>query len=374
MSQGMAKSIFEYLTYKNPELKHENRFKCTLSREDWWLTPKRLVPWEEFNFQTMMQMFGERLKTELMRNDRKLDYPAPKISLNAEGTVSGEDTAINILTRWTKPMVTAALEAVDDTFHPVFWVPPSLSRSPPIAAPKPQPEMVQGGEQPRRRSLRNRKGSMPTSDSKSRSRSRPPRPDGAGIHFAGLANSSVSQGNQQDSTTTRSRLACEIKPGSMWTSEALQIGHLVDENGYWLENRSNARDASPLVQVYNYCVNLDTRYGFLITSREILAVRVGPPLESRSPSSSKLSHERTEQKLNEMLYYHGVMEYAIIPWGNYRTKGKYENMTINLSLWVLCILAGQDYRPDWSYKALSEERLIVRDTPNQRVRDDDPVF
>ncbi|KAI1751229.1 hypothetical protein F4782DRAFT_531750 [Xylaria castorea] len=319
MSQGMANSIFEYLTCKNPELKHQNLMDRTLSREEWWLAPKRLVPWDEFNFQTMMKMFGKRLKTELMRNDRKLDYPAPRISLKTEGTMNGEDTVINILTRWTKPMVTTALETVDDVFHPVFWVPPSLAEGPSIASSKAQPEVVQSGEKSKPQPLRKCKGGIKSS----------------------------------------TRLACEIKPGSMWTSKALLSGELVDEDGYWQKNKAKSREASPLVQVYNYCVKLNTRYGFLITSREILAVRVGPPLESRLLDSSEPSNKRTEQKLNELLYYQGVMEYAVVPWGNCRTKERYENLTINLTLWVLCILAGQDYRPDWNYKALLKQQLII---------------
>ncbi|KAI0908728.1 hypothetical protein F4823DRAFT_597492 [Ustulina deusta] len=362
MSQGMAKSIFEYLTCKNPDLKHEDRMNCSLSREDSWLAPKRLVPWDEFNFHTMMKMFDESLKTELMRNDRRLDYPAPRISLKTEGTVSGEDTAINILTRWTKPMVATALEAVDDVFHPVFWVPPSLANSPSIATPKSQPEVAQGSEKPRFPPLRKCRARTLTSNSASRSRSRPARPDGAGIHLPDLQNNSMLGSNQQDRIKSSTRLACEIKPGSMWTSEALLSGELVDEDGYWQKNKAKSREAWPLVQVYNYCVKLDTRYGFLITSREILAIRVGPPLETRLLDSSKSSINKTEQELNDLLCYKGVMEYVVVPWGNCRTKGRYENLTINLTLWVLCILAGQDYRPDWNYKTLLEERLINSET------------
>ncbi|KAI8955928.1 hypothetical protein F4801DRAFT_527387 [Xylaria longipes] len=385
MSQGMAKSIFEYLTIKNPDLKHENRMDCSLSREEWWLAPKRLVPWDEFNFQTMMNMFDKRLKTELMRNDRKLDYPAPRISLKAEGTVSGEDTVVNILTRWTKPMVTTALEAVDDVFGPVFWVPPSLADARSIATPELQPEAAQGGGKSKSQPLRKCKARRSISNSASRSGSRPPRPDGAGILLSDLENNSVLQNNQQGGIKSSTRLACEIKPGSMWTSKALLSGELVDEDGYWQENKAKSREASPLVQVYNYCVKLDTRYGFLITSKEILAVRVGPPLESRLLDSSKPSDEMTEKKLNDLLWYQGVMEYAVVPWGNYRTKGRYENLTINLTLWVLCILAGQDYRPDWNYKALLEERLANSEqcrkkpetagsTRDQRVRNDNSIF
>ncbi|KAI0485625.1 hypothetical protein F4859DRAFT_528589 [Xylaria cf. heliscus] len=202
MSHGMASSIFEYLTCKNPDLKYETRMEYSLSREDWWLTPKRLV-----------------------------------------------------LTRWTKPMVTIALEAIDDIFHPVFWAPSSLADAPSIATLKAQPEVERGGE-----------------------------------------------------------------------------------NGYWQKNKTRSREASPC--------------------REIPAVRVGPSLESRVLGPSESSKKGTEQKLSEAIYYQGVTEYAIVPWENYRTKGRYENMKINLTLWLLCILAGQDYRPDWYYEALLEEQLI----------------
>ncbi|KAJ2998143.1 hypothetical protein NUW58_g422 [Xylaria curta] len=355
----MATSIFEYLTCKNPDLKHKDLTKTSLSRDDSWKAPERVIPWEEFNFQTMMEMFDGRLKTELMRNDRELDYPAPKISLRTEGTVSGEDTTINILTRWNKPIVTAALEAVDKAFHPVFWIPPSLAKSSPISKPETQPDAVKESEKSPPQPPRKCKARGSSVHSASRSKSRPPQPDGAGMHVPDHANSATSQHRQQDDTEPINRLACEIKPGSMWTSSPLLDGELVDEHGKWLPKKSKSRAAWPLVQVYNYCVRLGTRYGFLITSREILAVRIGPPLESRSLDSTEPSQNRMGKSLSDLLFYYGVMEYVAVPWSNCRTKGKYENLTINLTLWVLCILAGQDYRPDWNYKTLLEEPLVI---------------
>lgn len=45
----------------------------------------------------MINIFAERLNTELTRNNRKLDCQAPNISLKIEGIVSGEGTVIDIL-------------------------------------------------------------------------------------------------------------------------------------------------------------------------------------------------------------------------------------------------------------------------------------
>ncbi|RYP52972.1 hypothetical protein DL768_001966 [Monosporascus sp. mg162] len=304
MSQGMVSSIFEYLTAKNPDLAHENLMDSTLTRDLRWRSPKQVKPWKEFSFPTIEKIFGGRLEKELMRGERQLDYPAPKINRRREGTVSGEDTMNVILDRWTAPMVTAALEAVDDVFHPVFWVSTSRAShsSTPLSLSSEVRERSQGPPE------RARKSREKASGSRSRSRSRP-KPDGAGISFTHPSDGLKADETQTSNTKPDNRLACEVKPGSMWTSEKLLHGELVDDDGNWLPQKAKSREASPLVQIYNYCVDLNVRYGFLITSKEILAIRIGAPPEAEPPRS-KTCEDRDKQ-LRDILFYHGVMEYAV---------------------------------------------------------------
>ena len=54
------------------------------------------------------------------------------------------------------------------------------------------------------------------------------------------------------------------------------------------------------------------------------------------------------------------MEYVIVPWKNHRTGNvdEYEDLTVNFSLWVLHILAGNSHDVDWNYPGLVEEILV----------------
>ena len=55
------------------------------------------------------------------------------------------------------------------------------------------------------------------------------------------------------------------------------------------------------------------------------------------------------------------MEYVCVPWANHRrgnaTTGS--GWTINLVLWYLHILAGNDYKIKWKYRSLIDETLLT---------------
>lgn len=54
------------------------------------------------------------------------------------------------------------------------------------------------------------------------------------------------------------------------------------------------------------------------------------------------------------------MEYVVVPWRNHRTGNvdEYEELTVNFSLWILHILAGNSHEVDWRYPGLVEEILV----------------
>lgn len=56
----------------------------------------------------------------------------------------------------------------------------------------------------------------------------------------------------------------------------------------------------------------------------------------------------------------GVMEYVSIPWDNTKTgKSNYsQGLTINLSLWFIHILAGNEHEVAWEYGELRNETLV----------------
>ncbi|KAI0888815.1 uncharacterized protein GGS22DRAFT_152416 [Annulohypoxylon maeteangense] len=325
MPKDPAESIFEYLTTKNPKINRVDNYTKTLTNGRNWLVPKRILPWEDFNFTTLEKIFKGKLMEELRRGNRNLRYPFPKLDPFTECIETGEDTTTTIMTRWTRPMIQIALQAVDDVFSHVSWVASSRVKAaqsrPTTSEPEESPSRV-----PPSRKIKPIQGS---SRRKITSRSIP---DGGG----------ATPGKQEN------RLPCEIKPGCYWTSSKLINGELADESGQWRRHPSGCRDAAPLLQIFNYCVKCEARYGFLITSKEVLAVRIRPKEVPLNPDS---------EDLIEQLHYQGLMEYKAISWDNHSTGDDYKELTISLAVWFLCILAGQDHRPQWNYCALADETL-----------------
>lgn len=65
------------------------------------------------------------------------------------------------------------------------------------------------------------------------------------------------------------------------------------------------------------------------------------------------------KKLGEKLAKDGLLEYISVPWKNHRSGDpeKYKDLTVNLALWFIHILAGNDYEISWDYGALISETL-----------------
>lgn len=70
------------------------------------------------------------------------------------------------------------------------------------------------------------------------------------------------------------------------------------------------------------------------------------------------------KNLIEQLHDNGVMEYKAISWDNHRSGDNFRDLTINLAVWFLCILAGNDHRPQWEYGPLAEESLASKTNGN----------
>lgn len=53
----------------------------------------------------------------------------------------------------------------------------------------------------------------------------------------------------------------------------------------------------------------------------------------------------------------GLLEFVTVPWSNYNKSdiNNYDNLTINLALWFVHVLAGNNHKVDWGYPGLREE-------------------
>ncbi|SPJ79466.1 uncharacterized protein FTOL_07857 [Fusarium torulosum] len=65
--------------------------------------------------------------------------------------------------------------------------------------------------------------------------------------------------------------------------------------------------------------------------------------------------------LKKELINNGLMEYISVPWDNHSKRGRtgLDVWTVNLALWFVHILAGNNFEASWSYVDLADETLIL---------------
>lgn len=100
----------------------------------------------------------------------------------------------------------------------------------------------------------------------------------------------------------------------------------------------------PLRQLLRYSVNSGMRYGYIITDKELIILRIGTFEERLEGASFKEMRQTVEDR--------SLIEWRAIPWDN---SGN--TLTINLALWTLHILAANNGLLDWKYETLEDEKL-----------------
>lgn len=260
-SNMLATSLLELLTYPNPTIKHERKGSKTNSRNPQWLVPKKAVKWDEFeDFSVLEDAFGGHLLREARRGGRELRLP--KIRPDIDCRVGDEKKTRMMIEKWTKEIVTAALDPIQHTYHPVIWDqgdPPSDDKpsSPPR---RPSKKRNQPSRQCSRKARGSRKISLkrlvPDSGSVDRT---PPLPG----HHPRPPHSRVE------------KFPKEYKPAFKWNSKGFE-DEVVHDDGTWDDDESFNNYALPVRQAYTYCIQNMCRYGCIITCDEAFIFRVSP--------------------------------------------------------------------------------------------------
>lgn len=150
-----------------------------------------------------------------------------------------------------------------------------------------------------------------------------------------------------DRATPWNILPGETKPSIKWDSSKLP-------SDYDTEYPTSPDFLEPIRQIFTYCVKSNSRYGYLITDRELLAIRIrsDPPLPTAGPGGAPADQTKA-----------GGLEFKLIPWSNdsEKTAEGSEGMTVNLGLWGLHMMTifGRDIQE--SYPSLKETPRAYED-------------
>ncbi|KAH7147599.1 hypothetical protein DER46DRAFT_563838 [Fusarium sp. MPI-SDFR-AT-0072] len=348
-----ATSILELLTHPNPSVSHQIPKSKTNSRSPLYYWPRQIKRWEELeDVNILKDVFGGVLLKEACRRGRTLD-PYPRLHSQADCVIRNEDDTRDLINKWNKSIVTTALDPIQDLFHPVIWSkgdPPSGKEaflSPPQEHGKQRHQPV-------------RKQSSKTTHTRLQSLSRL-QPDSGSIASSPIS----SKAGDTTISACQERFPKEYKISTKWKSERIFKGGLLDDSGGFVRGKTSDNSAWPIRQAYTYCIQHMCRYGCILTAEEAFIFRIMPREDKSINNSQNINLLRNE------LINNGLMEYVSIPWENY-SQGQRRSLdvwTVNLALWFMHILAGNNFEVEWSYVDLKAETLVA---PQPVDADDQP--
>lgn len=338
-----ATSILELLTHPNPSVSHQIPKSKTNSRSPLYYWPKQIKRWEELeDVNILKDVFGGVLLKEACRRGRTLD-PYPRLHSQADCIIRNENDTRDLIHKWNKSIVTAALDPIQDLFHPVIW-----SKGNPPSSKEVYPSPPQQEEKKRHQPLRKRSSKATNKRLQSLSRLQP---DSGSI----ASRPASSKADDITISTSQERFPKEYKISTKWKSERVFKGGLLDNSGCFIRSKTNDNYAWPIRQAYTYCIQHMCRYGCILTAEEAFIFRIMPREDKSSNKSQNISLLRNE------LINNGLMEYVSIPWENY-SKGQRPSLdiwTVNLALWFMHVLAGNNFEVEWSYADLTAETLVA---------------
>lgn len=315
-------TLHEYLGLPNPELDRTTLRPGTNTLPVGTYEIEGVQPWDDFTLETVLNCFGDILRRDFETED--LHYPPPLPQHHRR--LTDESCVESILKKHNHTIIDRALELAQSRLDGRgLHLPISMSW-----------------------------GSLADVQEDRRLR-----PDWAGTIHTGLP-------------PYENRVSGDTKPSSKWSSAMKDSASVSIQEEYW----------KPLRQLLLYCVRVNTRYGYIISDAEALFFRRTKSQEPPTPLSANRSRRQPPPAHTRVTSLTSVvsgisamsvdssgspytdagnpdineapLEIAIIPWANSGTA----ELTINLGVWFIHILATSDISVEESYHPLGSWRRI----------------
>ena len=303
-------SMLDYLRKKDPSI---SRNECqpgpnTKSGSGYWKVPTRIEEWRDFEYDSLQSMYGGKLQGILNSQFSLHDF-SKHIPPCPFREIWDENSLETLVVKWNQSTVCEALLATHRRLGPHHG----------------HVVMVKGGQA--HNPVPEKKGLL--------------RPDWAAVIRY----------------TRRGGKPKNILPGDTKLSKKWSSGKIVLEG---LDKEGKDADwILPLSQVYTYCLHSDSRYGYIITDKELVVLRCRP--EPRSELLSDEEGDESQASINatpaqRALRTGGILEYKAVLWGN-GSKGSKSDpnlLTVNLALWYLHLMAAENSHIEDHYEPLRD--------------------
>jgi hypothetical protein len=268
--------------------------------------PSNIISWQDFNYQTLIKSLGKVLQLQV----QPLDFSR---HFDEVTEFTAEHSLECFLNKWTRTIVSFSLSAAQKQ-HAQFD--------------ETHIRMIQGCD-----------ATVPGIDDSTAVRYGTQKsrllPDWAGI-----------MGNISEGVRPNNMLPGDTKLSYKWESKHIIPGaiHKSDETPKWLW---------PIMQVLTYCRNSHSRYGYIITDKELVVIRVKELVDMSESFNSESGIDAYD------------IEFASIKYKSMDTGRSNDQLTFNMALWWLHLLAAKDNSIQQVYGALDQEF-----SPNRRKRRD----
>jgi len=352
-------SLLHYLSAKNPtlDIKSCNSGPNTKSGKTAWDLPRRIQDWADFEYQSLDSIYNGALRNVLRRqfSINHQDHPD-----ETSRDIHSEADMTNIVVLWNKTRVSNGLKVAQkqigtDLPHEKIYMCQGKQAQPPSKV----PEMLDPESKGKKKNQKHRN------------------PDWAGKKPS-TVNPNEPRRKAKKPTKAKNLLPGDTKVSRKWKSANLTKGDV---------NKAVVKDKSwfqPVGQIYTYCVRSNARYGYIITDKELVVVRIrslpqtGPTQEEESTDKKREEREEQDeyrkldpdimagsQELEEFVegapeatqaFTDGVMEYKAIPWDSHipTSQRNPEVMTVNLALWWLHMMAAESSAIEEDYVTLTD--------------------
>ena len=290
-------TLLNYLRTPDPTVNGDRCPKGGNTTQSTYDTPREVLEWKEFEYETLNRIYGGRLCDILNETFNLVDHT--NIPDFPFCRYYDEDSFQGLLVKWNWSVVNEAL----------------AKSQPLLLQARDHVYMVKGGQAP-----------SPKAKAEKKEKKRGWKPDWGCV--VGDSGAIIVPG---DEDSEPSLLPGDSKVSKKWSSSMIEPGRV--------QNRWGSKNwLSPLRQIYSYCLSHNRRYGYLITDIELVVVRVR--LAQKTEQMAQVVDADTDS-LRECARKSGVLEYKAIPWQTAtgvpaRTAS---GLTMNLALWWLHLMA-----------------------------------
>jgi len=285
------------------EARHPANFSKSNTQGTDWIVPSKIARWKDFNYQTLKKSFETILHLEVQPLDFSQHFE-DITEFTAEYSLEG------FFNKWTRTIVSFSLKSAQNgskLFEKQSFV-----------------RMVQGCDA-------KTKGLDDGLTVIQKQKNKKSLPD-----WAGILSSPAEEGQRP----------YNIVPGDTKLSYKWKSKEIVP--GIIHEAESIPRWLWPIMQVFTYCHKSGSRYGYIITDKELVVLRVRAAEGPQSFESGKAIAD------------HGSVEFAVVDYKSTTLEGSEPQLTINMALWWLHLLAAKERSIQQTYGPLDQEYLPTR--------------